>query len=481
MKIIDFSTEAPHAARSPVQKIAYALMAVGLGWLLLGHAIGDVQADDRHVALAKIDGVIDPISARYLTRAVVTATSDEAVLLVLVLDTPGGLLDSMREMVSAIFSAEIPVAVYVSPPGAQAASAGTFVAAAANFAAMAPATNIGAASPVGSGGEDLPETLGRKVSEDTQAFIRSIAERRGRNAEVLAGTVADARSYSASEALGHGIVDILANDLEDLLVQVDGRTAETAAGTVVLDTRGAGVREIKHTFLENFLGVVANPNIAYVLLSLGSLALLAEFLSPGVFGPGIVGVIALGLAFVGLGQLPVNWFAVGLILFSMALFFFEFQAPGASVFGIGGVVTFVLGALLLFGGIFTAPEIPGGSLQVSRWLIGVIGGTAVTFLLAFFYLARSGGSETGYIGGSEGSLVGETGLVISELGPTGIVRVGEEDWTATVDPGDSIQEGREVRVVGVFSGEVLKVARPRPDAGERPRSLIGRLIEKVRK
>ena len=176
---------------------------------------------------------------------------------------------------------------------------------------------------------------------------------------MLEDTVAEARSYSASEALGHGIVDIIADDLEDLLVQVDGRTAETAAGTVVLDIRGASIREIKHTFLENFLAVIANPNIAYVLLSLGSLALLAEFLSPGVFGPGIVGVIALGLAFVGLGQLPVNWFAVGLILFSMALFFFEFQAPGATVFGIGGVVAFVLGALLLFGGIFTAPEIPG--------------------------------------------------------------------------------------------------------------------------
>ncbi len=467
--------------RIQVRKLAFALMAMGVGWLLLGLVVGDVRAAGRHVAVARIDGGVDPISAGYLARAIRDATSDEAELLVLVLDTPGGLLDSTREMVSAIFSAEIPVAVYVSPSGAQAASAGTFITAAANFAVMAPVTNIGAASPVGSGGGDLPETLGRKVSEDTRAFIRSIAERRGRNLRPLEATVTEARSYTASEALDQGIVDLIADDVEDLLAQVHGRTVETAAGAVVLDTEGASLREVKHTFLENFLGVVANPNIAYLLLALGSLAMLAEFLSPGVFGPGIAGAISLGLGFVGLGQLPVNWLAVGLILFSMVLFFIEFQFPGFSVFGIGGMVTFVLGALLLFGGLFTAPEITGDALQVDRWLVAVMGAAVIVFLVGFFYLARSGGSKTGYVGGLENSLVGQSGMVVSELAPTGTVRVGEDDWTATVDPEDSIPEGRRIQVMGVYSGRVLKVALPPPDDGGRPTSMVGRLIEKLRK
>ena len=217
-------------AERVLRGVGIALLALGLGWLVLAWGLSPASADGPHVAVLRIDGAIDPISARFLSRAIGKATDDGAVLIVLELDTPGGRLDSTRDMVQDILGARMPVAVYVSPAGAQAASAGTFITAAANFAAMAPATNIGAASPISSSGEDLPETLARKINEDTQAFIRGIAERRGRNAEALEATVTQARAYSASEAIDLGIVDLVANDTADLLAQLDGRQRGNGCG-----------------------------------------------------------------------------------------------------------------------------------------------------------------------------------------------------------------------------------------------------------
>ena len=308
-------------------KLPYLLVFLGFGWLFLGHAVSPVLADGSYVGVINMDATIDPVSARHLARGIDKATADGAQLVVIRLDTPGGLLSSTRNMVEAILSAGIPVAVYVYPPGAQAASAGTFITAAANFAVMAPGTNIGAASPVASGGEDLPATLAKKINEDTQAFIRSIAQERNRNAQALEETVTKARSYSASEAVEINVVDFIASDLTDLLAKLNGRTATTAAGTVVLHTQDATVREIKRTLLESFLGVVSNPNLAFILLMIGGMALLVEFMTAG-FGPGVVGVICLGLAFVGMGHLPINWLGVGLLVFSMALFFLEMEEPG---------------------------------------------------------------------------------------------------------------------------------------------------------
>ena len=459
--------------------IGVVLVALGLCGLSLGHAPPSAGATSHHVAVARIDGVIDAISARYLSRAIGKAEDDGAMLLVLELDTPGGRLDSTRDMVEDILGARVPLAVYVSPSGAQAASAGTFIAAAANFVVMAPATNIGAASPVGASGEDLPETLGRKINEDTRAFIRGIAEKRGRNAEALEDTVTNAKAYSSSEAIELGIADFIAGDLQELLAQLDGRTAETTAGQVVLDTQGADVREIKATLLESFLAVIADPNIAFLLLSIGSMALLAEFFSPGVFGPGIVGVLALALAFVAFGQLPVNWVAVGLILFSMGLFYFEMQAPGVGVFGVGGVVVFAVGGFLLFGDFFESSQIPEPAVEVNRWRILATAATAAGAMVALFVLVREGGASTGYVSAVEGALVGERGVALSSLDPSGTVRVGDEEWTATTDPGDQVGEGSEVTVIGVYSGRLLKVSsalpQPSADAGRRVPSVLGRL------
>ena len=282
-----------------------------------------------------MNGPITPVSARYLARGIDKAAVDRVRLAVIKLDTPGGLLSSTRDMVESILSAKIPVAVYVSPPGARAASAGTFITAAANFAVMAPGTNIGAASPVAAGG-DLPKTMAKKINEDTAAFIRSIAEKRSRNAQALEATVTRALSYSAREAVQKKVVDFIARDLGDLLAQLDGRTAETASGSVVLSTKDASFQEIEQTALEGFLDVIANPNLAFLLLTIGGVGLLVEFLTPGFIGPGVIGGIALGLAVLGMGHLPVNWVGVALILFAMVLFYLEVQVTGIGIFGIGG-------------------------------------------------------------------------------------------------------------------------------------------------
>ena len=439
-------------------RIAVTLVFLGFGLLVFAPVRAMAQDEDPHVALVSIDGAIDRLSARFLSRGIRQASSSGAQLVVVTLDTPGGFLSSTRDMVVSMLSAEIPVAVYVSPPGARAASAGTFITAAANFAVMAPGTNIGAASPIAAGGADLPETLAKKINEDTRAFIRSIAVARGRNSQALEETVTIARSYSAAEAIELNVVDIIAADLADLLVQLDGRTAQTASGPVVLRTKNADVREIKRTLLEMFLGVLADPNLAFVLLTIGGLGILAEFLTPGFIGPGVVGAIALALAFLGMGQLSVNWIGAGLILFAMVLFFLEAQEAGIGIFGIGSVISFLLGAFLLFGGYFSTPDISEPGSGVSLWLIGGFGGGMGVVLATFLYLLRPTGSSTGDYSRSGQGPASQVAVVVSDLDPMGKVRIGEEEWDATTDLQGAIPEGEEVRVLEAYGG-VLKVAR----------------------
>ena len=439
-------------------RIAVTLVFLGFGLLVFAPVRAMAQYEDPHVALVSIDGAIDRLSARFLSRGIRQASSSGAQLVVVTLDTPGGFLSSTRDMVVSMLSAEIPVAVYVSPPGARAASAGTFITAAANFAVMAPGTNIGAASPIAAGGADLPETLAKKINEDTRAFIRSIAVARGRNSQALEETVTIARSYSAAEAIELNVVDIIAADLADLLVQLDGRTAQTASGPVVLRTKNADVREIKRTLLEMFLGVLADPNLAFVLLTIGGLGILAEFLTPGFIGPGVVGAIALALAFLGMGQLSVNWIGAGLILFAMVLFFLEAQEAGIGIFGIGGVISFLVGAFLLFGGYFSTPDISEPGSGVSLWLIGGFGGGMGVVLATFLYLLRPTGSSTGDYSRSGQGPASQVAVVVSDLDPMGKVRIGEEEWDATTDLQGAIPEGEEVRVLEAYGG-VLKVAR----------------------
>ncbi len=420
-----------------------ALLAVA-GQLRPTHAAGE------YVALIQIDGAIDESSDRYLSRAIDQATRDQAALALIEIDTPGGLLSSTRSMVESILDAEIPVAVYVAPRGARAGSAGTFITAAGNFAVMAPGTNIGAASPISSTGDDIPSTLAKKVNEDTQAFIRSIADVRGRNADALEETVTLARSYTAEEALALNVVDLIASDRFDLLNLVDGLTAETAAGPVVVQTRDLPIREINKNLLEQFLAILGNPSVAGILISLGSLALLIEFYTGGSIGPGVAGVIMLALGFLGAGQLPLNWVALGLIIFAMLLFFLEMQAPGIGIFGIGGVFSLAIGLFFLFGNFSGGPEIPEPGTQVSPWVIGSFFGAAGVLLVALIFLTRS----TGYVyTGKQGTatLAGQEGLALSALEPGGQVIVAGQEWTASAPAGSRISPGDRVRVVSVLT------------------------------
>ena len=434
--------------------LVLALVVLGFGGAIASQAINTARAQGDHAALVEIDGAIQPISARFLARAIDTAAEENAEVLIVLLDTPGGLLDSTREMVEAILASGVPVVVYVSPAGAEATSAGTFITAAAHVAAMAPSTNIGAAAPVSSTGEELPDTVKSKASEAAAAFIRSIAEERGRNADALEATVVEAKAYTASEALDNGIIDLVVRDVPALLEALDGRQVDLERGSRALQTANIPVRQIEPTALDRFLGIIADPNIAFILLALGALGILIEVMSPGLIGPGALGVIALALAFVAIGNLPVNWVGVGLLVFAMVLFLVEVQAPGIGVFGVAGAVSFVLGAFFLFGGI-SPPPITTPSFRVDPWLLGAV--SVVLFaLLALSLRTLAVARKTDYVSPSS-NVVGQAGKVVAPLEPRGTVRVNGESWTAESLSGQPIAAGAEIIVMEV-EGLTLKVS-----------------------
>ena len=450
--------------------LASALMLLGFGGAIASQGLSVASAAGPHVALLEFDDTIQPISARFLARGIDTASDEGAHLLIVQLDTPGGLYSSTKDMVEDILASAIPFVVYVSPSGAHAASAGTFVTAAAHVAAMAPVTTIGSASPVGGGGEDLPETLERKATQDAAAFMREIALARGRNVEALEATVLEAKSYTASEALDGNVIDIVARDVAHLLAQLDGETVllrpeiddqgVPTGEPVVLQASGLEVRGISRTPVERFLGFLADPNVAFVLLTLGGLGLFVEFLSPGLLVPGIAGGIALLLAFVAMGNMPVNWAGVGLLALSVVLLFLEMQAPGIGVFGIAGAISFVLGAFLLFGE-FRPPPIETPSFRVNIWLIL---GVAVSMFATMVFLVRdiAAARRAGTSGATTAdTLIGQTGVVTIALAPRGTVHVAGEDWSAVSDSEETISEGEEVMVLEA-DGLTLKIF-PAPD------------------
>ncbi len=448
------------------------LLALGVAWLALASIYPTAGGQSPYVAVATIDGPIDIVATRYLERVIDEAWDTDAALLVVRLNTPGGLADSTRDMVGLILESRVPVAVYVSPAGSQAASAGTFVTAAAHFAVMAPGTNIGAASPVTAGGEDVPATLSDKISEDTRAFIRSIAEQRGRDAAALEATVTEARSYTAGEAEDAGIVDFIAEDLDDLLRQADGAEVTTARGPQQVNVAGLQVRPLDPSGVERFLAVLANPGLALVLLVVGGFGLLVEFSAPGLGVPGIVGVVAFALAFTGLGQLPVNWLGVLLILAALGLAVLEIQAAGFGVFGASAVAAFVVGAFLLVGDAFRVPEIdiPEIEIGVNPWLIGVLGGVfaAVIAVIAWALRSDQGRAASSYVSPtSEAALVGQLAEVTDTLDPRGEVRLAGERWEAELPPGGRAQVGERVMVRDV-EGLRLRVDIVQESASEAP-------------
>jgi membrane-bound serine protease (ClpP class) len=388
------------------------------------------------VDLITIEGVISPVTLRLVESALEHARKDGAQALIIQLDTPGGLERSMRAIAQRLLNADLPVIVYVAPTGARAASAGVFLTVAAHVAAMAPATNIGAAHPVALGGGGDKESL-KMIENDAAAFIRSIALERGRNADWAEKAVRESVSITEREALRLNVVDVVAESVPDLLAKIDGRTVKTIRGPVTLATRGAPVRPIEIGFRDRVLNVITDPNVAYVLMMLGMLGLFFELSNPGVILPGVIGGISLILAFFAMQSLPINYAGLLLILFGVVLLIAEIKVVSHGVLAVGGIVALALGSLMLF----DAPEV---GFRVSWWVIlPTVGATAGMFLVAVAAGLRAL-SVRSPVGGS--AMVGQTGVARGALSPEGQVLVRGELWRA-VARGAPVAEGARVRVV----------------------------------
>ena len=314
---------------------------------LLNTYIGFASTKNE-IMLVEIKGTIQPSTVDYLRRVIEIAELNEAASILIELDTPGGMFESTREIVTLLLESEIPIITYVAPYGARAGSAGTFIVAASHIAAMAPTTNIGAASPVSADGSDLDNTLQSKATQDAAALMRSISEARSRNTTALEATIFEAKAYSSEEALEKNIIDKIAQDREELLNMINGMVVTTPTGPITIDTESSNLQEAKRNWKEKFLDAVGDPNITFILLTIGSIGLTIEFVSPGILVGGFVGLLATALAFVGMGQLPVNWLAMVLIVAAVVFFVLETQGAGLGFFAIGGTICFALGAFLLY-------------------------------------------------------------------------------------------------------------------------------------
>jgi membrane-bound serine protease (ClpP class) len=422
--------------------------------LILGVFPPSVGAADGPVMLLELDGVINPFSARYLERGLRLAEQRGAQAVVITLDTPGGLESAMRDIVQLLLNAPLPTVVYVTPGGARATSAGMFVLLAADVAAMAPATHVGSAHPVPLGGE-ISDVMDDKMTADAAALVRSVATRRERNADWAERAVRENLSVTADEALELDVIDLLADDVNDLLRRLDGRQVAGAS----LQTSGAIVMAQPMNLSERFFHVITEPNVAYLLLSLGTLLLLAELADPGLSVAGAGAVIAYIVAFMGLGNLPVNWAAIGLLALSVVFFVVGLLTDTEAVVTVIGLLPFILGSLLLFAPFTpTSPAMP--TVRVSPWLIVVMALGMIAFsilvlraiLIANRMPVRAGAQR----------LIGQQGVALTDLAPAGQVRVDLQDWSAVATTGE-IHAGDPVRVTGI-SGVRLQVVSADADS-----------------
>jgi membrane-bound serine protease (ClpP class) len=422
---------------------------------LLGAAIlqaaGERSARPLVVA-GRIDTPIHPAAANYLTKLVDRAERDGAALIVLGISTPGGLLTSTREMASAILQSKVPVVTYVSPSGASAASAGFFLLLSGDVAAMAPGTNTGAAHPVAGEGQELPKTLNEKAEQDARAFIRSLANQRGRDADKAETAVVSSHSFTETEAKESKLIEIIARDVPDLLAQLDGRTIRRVGDKqAVLELKNFRLETREMTGLEKVLGVVSHPNVAYILFLLGLVGLYFEMSSPGAVLPGIVGGIALLLALYAFSVLPVNFAGVALILFAILLFVLEIKAASHGVLAAGGAISLLAGSLLLFSG--------RGEKGYRVDLSIIVPAVAVTLGVLGFLTFRTISLRRAPVKTGQSSLLGRSARVVRRLPESeepGTVLLDGEYWDAYGAPGAS--PGETVRVVGI-DGLKLRVER----------------------
>lgn len=437
------------------RKLVGALLT-GL-WLIsafaiLAPALSHAQSGTPRVDVGKITGVIDPFMEGYVERVISNASADGATAIVFQLDTPGGGLDDTRKIVERFFDSPVPIIVFVSPSGARAGSAGVFITYAGHIAAMAPGTNIGAASPVSMTG-DLTGTMETKVTNDAAALIRSIATQRGRNVDWGEDAVRNAVAITDQEALEKGAIDFVAQDMTDVLNQAHGRVVSIRGGDVTLNTRDADVHSIEMNFFEEFFHFLLDPNIALILLNIGTIALIAEVYNPGAVIPAIVGIICLTLAAVALFGLPTNWAAVILIVAGIGMMVLDIKVTGFAL-TVGGVIAFLLGAFFLFRPL-TPPEPTAPDVSVSPIVIGALA-LATTSFFVFILGAAVRSRNLPVLTGLK-PYVGAEGIAKTLLNPQGTVLVKSEEWSAIAqDP--PIRPGEGVRVTAA-EGLTLKVEK----------------------
>ncbi|MEX0806339.1 MAG: nodulation protein NfeD [Candidatus Binatia bacterium] len=419
-----------------------SLMAAGLSVM--------AQTKDSsapHVDLIVIDGSINPAVDDFIRESIGRAKSNGARALLIQLDTPGGLLSSTRTIVKDMLGAQVPIMVYVAPSGSGAGSAGVFITMAAHVAAMAPATNIGAAHPVAGGGQEVKGVMGEKIENFTASFSETIAQKRGRNTEWAIQAVRRSVAITETDALKKNVIDIVAKDIDDLLRQADGRKVDLDGRMTTLSVKGANVVRHEMSLKQRIINAIADPNIAYMLLMAGILGLYMEFSNPGVLFPGVAGAICLIMALISLQLLSFNYAGLILILLGIALLIGEAFTPSFGILGIGGVISLALGSFLLF-------DTPNSDLSIDRSIIITAVATMASLIFAISYLVfRS--QKIRLTMGMEG-LVGEIGEVRGKLSPSGKVFVHGEYWNAQAD--GEIDVGERIQVVG-YDGMNLKVKR----------------------
>jgi membrane-bound serine protease (ClpP class) len=394
----------------------------------------------QKVVIINVDGTIQPASADYIRSGIEKATQEKAECLIIKLNTPGGLLKSTRVIVTDILQSKIPVIVYVAPSGSQAASAGVFVTIAANIAAMAPGTNIGAAHPVTLQGTQ-DSIMMEKATNDAAAFIRTISEKRNRDIQWSEDAVRKSLSITENEALKLHVIDLIANNVEDLLEKIDGKEVETSSGKVVLNTKNAEIINLGMTFSQILLNILSDPNLVYVLFMLGIYGLFFELYNPGAIFPGVIGVLCLILALYSMHTLPINYAGLALIVFAVILFLLEIKIVSHGILTIGGVISLTLGSIMLidvnsFGQVF----------KISWEIIA----TVVVLTILFFTFAITLGIKAQRrkpTTGAEG-IIGEIGVAISDLDPEGEVRVHGEIWKSKSVAG-TIKTGQKIKVEGI--------------------------------
>ena len=428
------------------------ILLVLIGLLLVVSITVSAQTAGSRIDVLTVKGTINPVLTDYISRGIAQAEETGAHAVIIQMDTPGGLDTAMRNIIQEIINAKVPVVVYVSPAGARAASAGAYITLAAHIAVMAPNTAIGAATPVALGAEgeaQMSEEMKHKIINDAIAYIRDIAESHGRNAEWAEKAVREGVSATSQEALQLNVVDMIAPDLNTLITQLNGRQVTLLDGSVVtLNTQGASINHVDMKLVEDFLYTIADPNIAYLLLSLAMLGIMVEIFNPGLIFPGVIGAISLLLAFFSLGVLPVNWAGVLLIALAFGLFIGEVLTTSFGLFTMGGVTALVIGSLILF---------KGGSplFRVDPWLIVIV---TVMIAAAFaFIINRAIRAHRKQASTGREELIGKRAVVKVALDPEGTIFYKGERWSAISDQG-RLEPGEEVIITSV-DGLTLHVTK----------------------